>query len=248
MNTYDQLKENLSILFPDHQLASNGREFRINCPMCEREGYPDKGYHLYISIFESDKPPLYNCFRNSNHRGVLTKSFIEQYSAYPQYVDTDLLDLIRNQANRAAKLNRYRFNKNYGFKLINPIAKNDEKSMIKLGYINSRLGTNLTLEDMVSLKIVINLGEFIYNNRLRLTRSDKSVFALPCKLLAHADQSIIDWLICPFATTTKYLNATAFGCTVSELPYIWFESEALNDILTPFIPVPALAAPVAPED
>ena len=178
MNTYDRLKENLAILFPDHQLASNGREFRINCPMCEREGYPDKGYHLYISIFESDKPPLYNCFRNSNHRGVLTKSFIEQYSAYPQYVDTDLLDLIRNQANRAAKLNRYRFNKNYGFKLINPIAKNDEKSMIKLGYINSRLGTNLTLEDMVSLKIVLNLGEFIYNNRLRLTRSDNSVFAL----------------------------------------------------------------------
>lgn len=177
-NYYEKLKENLSILFPDHQLASNGREFRINCPMCEREGYPDKGYHLYISVFESDKPPMYNCFRNSTHRGVLTKSFIEQYSAYPQYVDTDLLDLIRNQANRLAGMNRYRFNKNYGFRLINPIPKNDNRSMIKLSYINKRLGTNLSLEDMVSLKIVLNLGEFIYNNRLTLTRSDKSVFAL----------------------------------------------------------------------
>lgn len=177
-NYYEKLKENLSILFPDHQLASNGREFRINCPMCEREGYPDKGYHLYISVFESDKPPMYNCFRNSTHRGVLTKSFIEQYSTYPQYVDTDLLDLIRNQANRLAGMNRYRFNKNYGFRLINPIPKNDNRSMIKLSYINKRLGTNLSLEDMVSLKIVLNLGEFIYNNRLTLTRSDKSVFAL----------------------------------------------------------------------
>ena len=83
----DMLRERLHLLFPDAKDASSRREVRINCPMCERDGFPDRGHHLYISLGYGDKPPMYNCFKNMNHRGVLTNRFIETFSVNPKYMD-----------------------------------------------------------------------------------------------------------------------------------------------------------------
>lgn len=162
---FDNLKENLKLLFPDYQISGDGKEFRINCPICLREGRVDRGYHMYINI-DPSKPPMFNCFRNIRHRGIIDQDFLETYSELPQYVDTELLSEIRNQTNKAYKLNRYRLNKDNSYTLYPPMPINNKRSLLKLAYINNRLGTHLTLEDLPRLKIITDVMQFIQFNHI----------------------------------------------------------------------------------
>lgn len=176
---YENLKQQLELLFPDHQYTGDGREFRINCPICQSEGVIDTGYHMYISVYPSDKPPMFNCFRNSYHRGILTEEFLTQFSQYPHYVDTETLSEISKFVSKTSYFNRFRLNSDKKYHLYTPFPTNDKRSLIKLNYINNRLGTNLSLLDTQRLKIVLNIGDLIRFNKIpNLTRSEFSVRGL----------------------------------------------------------------------
>lgn len=171
-NFQEMLREQLHLLFPDFKESSNKKEVMINCPMCLEEGRKDSNYHMYISLGYDNKPPMYNCFKNSNHRGILTKSFLERYTQYSQYLNTDLLSELSKHNSRMSDLGRYRANKlgNYNFET--NLSKNDKLSILKLSYINKRLGVNLTLEDIQRMKIILNINEFISSNGIKsITRS-----------------------------------------------------------------------------
>lgn len=172
----EQLREQLHRLFPDFKETADKKEVMINCPICASEGRPDKNYHMYISLGYDNKPPMYNCFKNSTHRGLVTKSFLETYSKYSQCMDEGLLNEVSKYNSKLSDLGVYRTNKsgNYGFSVKNQ--NDDDLSKIKLNYINKRLGTNLSLEDMSKLKIVLNLKDFLYKNYIKnFTRSEYTI-------------------------------------------------------------------------
>ena len=168
----DQLRKQLKKLFPDYKESGNRKEFMINCPLCAKEGNIDHGYHMYISLGYDDKPPMYNCFKNYNHRGILTKSFLEQNTQYPQYIDTGILSQVAKRNSVLSDLGRYRQIRNGKYAFNVPLSFSEKKNDLKLNWFNKRLGCNLSFIDLAQMKIILNLKDFLnYNNISNLTRS-----------------------------------------------------------------------------
>lgn len=170
----DALREQLHRLFSSAKDRAGNREVAINCPLCAREGRPDKGQHMYISLGYNDSPPLmYNCFRNMDHHGQFSISDLEQLSDYPQYIDTDLYNKVCNLSKRVSQINRYRLNENKKLSINNTIYTNINKEMeIKRQYINNRLGIQLSYKDLADNKIIISLLDFLNMNYINIyTRS-----------------------------------------------------------------------------
>lgn len=174
----DALREQLHRLFSSAKDRAGNREVAINCPLCAREGRPDKGQHMYISLGYNDSPPLmYNCFRNMNHHGQFSITDLEQLSDYPQYIDTDLYDNVLKLSKQVSSLNRYRLNKNNKLDINNFICTNNDIYInYKLEYINNRLGINLTPKELADNKIILSLKSFLSSNYIRiLTRSEYTI-------------------------------------------------------------------------
>lgn len=171
-NFQDKLREQLHKLFPEAKDSGNKKEVMINCPMCNREGNTDTNRHMYISLGYDNKPPMFNCFKNMNHRGLLTESFLKEFSSNPQCVDKSFIDDIEKHYKETSKLTRYRTNKTTFFNISNPIPMNNSISRYKLDYINNRLGLRLTYNDISKYKIVLNLYDLLsYNNIQYTTRT-----------------------------------------------------------------------------
>ena len=172
-NLQDALRKQLHELFPEAKDASGKREVTINCPLCEREGKPDHGRHMYISLGFDDKPPMYNCFKSTTHRGILSQSFLEEFSKHSQYIDTELMENLEKENKRVSNLGAYRLNRNkqYGFFILP--SQNNALSDAKLRYINNRLGLALNYQDLKENKIILNISDLLrYNSIKTATRSE----------------------------------------------------------------------------
>lgn len=167
----DKLRFQLHQLFPEAKDCANNTEISINCPLCCREGNIDKNNHMYISLGIDNKPPMFNCFRNINHRGLLTKSVIEEFTMNHGLIDDELFKDIDSNNKRISFSNRFYLNKNQKFNIYPNLASNSKLSNYKLDYINNRLGFKLELQELQNKKIILNLYEFLSYNKLnRLTR------------------------------------------------------------------------------
>lgn len=164
MTIQDKLREQLHKLFPDAKDCGNKKEISINCPLCNREGNIDRGHHMYISLGYDNKPPMYNCFRNMNHRGILTESVLKEFSNQSQYLDTALLEEIDNYNKKVTTFNRNRLNNYTSRRLKFDCVENTENNLYKLNYINKRLGLNLSYNDIIRNKIILNFKDFLMCN------------------------------------------------------------------------------------
>lgn len=174
MEFHDELRSLLHILFPDAIDRAGNKEVTINCPLCAKEGNPDTGHHMYISLGYDNKPPMYNCFKNINHRGLLSKSFLEENSNQFQSLDTSLFDNLEIQRKKLSSLSRYRLNKQGKLNITPQNFYDKQLSDIKLKYINDRLGLNLTYDDCTRNKIILNLFDlFKYNKIDKFTRDGR---------------------------------------------------------------------------
>lgn len=186
MELQEQLREQLFKLFPDAKLCGNKKEISINCPLCNQEGNIDKGHHMYISLGYDNKPPMYNCFRNMNHRGILTKSVLERFIQSNDGIDTDLMDNLSKYNSKLSTINRYSSNKN---KSIQDLKREDEyyirnnyldpslMNMIsyKISYFNNRLGVEANPTELLKKKVVFSLEHFLLANNLK-PNIDNNIF------------------------------------------------------------------------
>lgn len=167
----DQLRMQLHQLFPEAKDCANNTEVSINCPMCNREGNIDTHHHMYISLGLDNKPPMFNCFRNINHRGLLTQDFLEQYCTNHN-IDEELFKSIQENNKRLITASS-RYIKTYNTFNIHPIIPQDNDiSRAKLDYINRRLGLSLDYRELYNKKIILNLYDFLNGNGIKtLTRT-----------------------------------------------------------------------------
>lgn len=150
-----------------HAIPASGlSEVVCKCFYC-----PDNGshHHMYVSIPKTEnEPSWFNCFKCGTSGMVTYKRLIEW-----QIFDQEM-NIILTEHNRSVMNNPLNM-KIYGDGIMNvrhSFIRDEELSYRKLAFINSRLGTNLTFEDCVSDKIILNINDFLKQNYIqKLTRS-----------------------------------------------------------------------------
>ena len=168
----EYLKNSLLRLFPNSKINGAHTNVLINCPLCIKEGRPDTNHHMSIYLGGNGKPLMYNCFRNTSHRGLLTsENLLKLAWQSPSLVESSLLEAI-DEYNRQNKIStKYKLSKEdkFNFKVY---STNSENIEFKRKYVSERLGLDLSLEELEKNKIIFSIKDFLEKNHIhQLTRN-----------------------------------------------------------------------------
>lgn len=159
MNDFNyRLRQFLLQKFPDAITTSNPSEVVIRCRFCG-DSRNLSSRHLYISVGNEDRPPMYHCFK-CNESGVLTRKVLEdllQFNIDPSSVKMLFeLDKVSSTYRKAFK-NTDEFTKRNIIRTIYHDPSN--KDLEKVSYINNRLGLNLSYKDLIDNKIITDIHQ-----------------------------------------------------------------------------------------
>lgn len=160
------LLQNLPLAKP----ASGRSEVVCKCLYC-----PDNGdhYHMYVSIPKHEnEPSKYNCFKCGSHGWVTHRKLIE-WNIFDQDMSMELIDHYKGFG-----YNHFSNNGNTISILNNKFIRESELSELKLKYINNRLGLNLTYQDLIDNKIVLNINDIFQCNYIKSYTRAPSVINL----------------------------------------------------------------------
>lgn len=171
------------------KVVSGGKEFVCRCPICG-DSRNLKSAHFYINLPNNDETPvMYHC-KKCNTSGVLGRSILRDLGV--EISDDDFLkDLIRRHKKLNGNFIR-RSNKNrsiYKFPIVNNKISLDDNTTRKLKYINDRLGLNLSYQDILDCKIVLNLRDIYCEENKYVVRYTRNK-----DVLNELDESFIGFL------------------------------------------------------
>lgn len=146
--------------------ASGGDEIVCGCMYCEMG---PKGHHFYISIPKNDEVSQFHC-KLCGAGGYVTHRRLTEWGIY----DINIGVAITKYNNRVLKLSKnHKYvtsETTYNMKP-EPIIE-DDFTKKKIAYINNRLGLNLTNQELINNKIILNLRNLLdYNNIHEYTRA-----------------------------------------------------------------------------
>lgn len=162
------LIQNLLASLPGSSLVADKRQILMRCHICGDSPNPANA-HFYIGPLKDESKPLqfdckkcgaYGLFDGEALRniGIYDYTLIGQVNEYNKTIFDSSVGGTYNLSKAVYTLN-------------NSFVTDDNISLAKLGYINERLGTNLTLNDCLANKIVLNLKDLlIANNIQKITR------------------------------------------------------------------------------
>lgn len=164
-NTCDAFELLKQYIIDNHngKLASGGKEVTKRCHICGDSRDPTDR-HMYIGM--KDGLIVYNCFKCGG--GLVNAKFLNDIGCY----DTNLIKAINEQNKLSSKINTIerRYNQKQNYKNNNIINNN---AFDKISYINNRLGTNYTINNITSFGIVLSILNFLNTNHINMiTRSD----------------------------------------------------------------------------
>lgn len=179
---YERMK-NLLLKISGSQLASGGKEIVMPCRYCQ-----DNGKRMYVSLPVNDNIMLHNCFRaNCRASGIVTNEKLMQWGLFQDPDDLIELSKYNKKVSNLEKNRRYIDRQAY--KLNNTYINDTELSRAKLNYINKRLGTGLSYEDLLNLKIVLNLKDLLMINKInKFTRHDMIIDQLDESFIGFISQ------------------------------------------------------------
>jgi hypothetical protein len=164
MDAY-KIRENLLnelYKLPVHNLSANKKEISIRCPYCGDSVKHASSSHLYINVDpSSDRFLTFYCFKCKT-KGYTNAKFLKLLKLNNSEMILELEKFNLKNKNKK-NFNKKSLRKN---KLIIPIAQDNKNNQIKLKYINSRLGTHLSYEDLVRYKIVLSLYDVLEANKI----------------------------------------------------------------------------------
>ena len=159
--------------YPLAKIASGGREIVLRCKSCGDSDNP-KHAHLYIKVPQSDEEvPLYNC-KKCNASGIVDDLFLRRYGCEDTRV---MIDLATHNEKLKSSLRFVKY-KNSSKYYLNNIIFDDKYNTYKLNYINSRIGSNFTIDDIRDLKIFLNLIDILRYNNITPTRDQRIIEGL----------------------------------------------------------------------
>ena len=160
--------------YPTVKVASGGREVIVRCFMCGDSKDP-KHAHMYISVPQNyDDMPLYHC-KKCNSSGVVDDIFLRKLGCEDSRVLIDLLKHV-NDLKKSTKYARIHEANIYPLK--NTYISDQAWNQSKLDYINNRIGSKFSYQDILNLKIFLNIFDVLNLNKLTATRHELVMKAL----------------------------------------------------------------------
>lgn len=149
---------------PICDINTTGTQYVVKCPFsfCDDARKSNHGhFSIHIDV-NSDTPMLYRCFK-CDSSGILNTHILEELGLY---VNTELNDEIRKFNKKIIKKNKYIDNsvENYQAPIYSYSILNDKKRK----YINDRLGTEYTYEDLKDIKVILDIFEFMKANDIKV--------------------------------------------------------------------------------
>lgn len=170
---WDNYKNYLMSRMPGSRPASGGKVINTRCRECPDSSNP-KSMHFYISIpYGNNKPSYYYCHK-CGCSGVVTHKKLIAWDLY----DKDIaMELTEYNESLKYKPSASKYFNNEIYRLYNTYTTNDNSSLRKLQYINERIGTNLSYNDLKNLKIVLNIMDLMKENRIEKFTRDYNIIS-----------------------------------------------------------------------
>lgn len=153
-------------IVPTAKPASGNTEIVVRCPFCGDSKNKNHA-HFYISVpINQNDLSFYQCKKCLAH-GVVDDNLLRKIGC----ADSNILVGVARRNAEIFKQPRYKSLKSIDiYPLKNKYIREDKNNTYKLNYINSRIGSNFTYQDILDLKIFLNLYDVLNSNRLELTR------------------------------------------------------------------------------
>lgn len=146
----------LKALIPNSQFAAGKKELVLRCPYCGHTSSAGKK-HMYIGL-SKDKPYMFNCFK-CEAGGLVNRVFLDLLNIR----DQELIQHIElhNKSMRKARGNHYSANHIRQPQVAyDAFEVNYDVYPDKVKYINGRLGSNLSVSEMMNMKIIFDFSFF----------------------------------------------------------------------------------------
>lgn len=162
----ENLKRYLLSVIPSAKPASGGKVLNCRCFECG-DSINMSSAHMYMGMPTEAYNGWFYCHK-CNSKGALTHRKLLDWDIYePNIAEQLYLHSIEVRG----KGNSNIINEGRIYNVNNNFVRRDDLSLIKMQYINNRLGTKLTVKDFVDLKVVLNLNDFLHQNNItKLTR------------------------------------------------------------------------------
>lgn len=176
LELYSYLKRNLRICY----ITSLHDETRIRCPFCGDSRKDPNAARLYI---KNEAPYKFICF-NCEMAGIVDENFLNRLQLKESSFDISQFIKQKNQeVSRKGNFKTANFIKMPYFRKKLDFSITRQKDVKKLEYLNKRLGTTLTMDDVYKYKIVLNIQDFFQKNGIDInkrfkTERDKRQFIL----------------------------------------------------------------------
>lgn len=162
LTTQEKIRDTILAKDPSARLTSGGKEISLRCKECGDSINP-RSAHMGIKLGLDDSPLIYNCFK-CHASGIIT---YEKLLKWGIYGDTDTMIELIGYNKRVLSMPKNRiFKDNEIYYLNNKFISEGRLSEVKLKYINNRLGINLSYEDLLKNKIVLNLWDLLNSNNI----------------------------------------------------------------------------------
>ena len=159
-----QFIDYIKTMIPGAHEVSGGKEIVCRCRYCPDSRDPSHG-HMYIKVpQEADDPVLFHCFKCQTSGALDSRTLLDWGIYDPNIAVT--IDKINQKAARSNKFVGYTKDWYNFYNCIN----NSQLAQIKVDYINQRLGTQLTIQDCIQDKVVLNLQDCLDAMNLQYTR------------------------------------------------------------------------------
>lgn len=166
-----RFKEFLLSAIPSAKPASGGTFINCRCFNCPDSSNPSSK-HFYIAIPQKeDEPSWYYCHK-CHCSGLINHKTLIEWGIYDESI---AIELVEHNKYCFTKAKNSKYYDRTIYTLFNQFTREDETSMIKLKYINDRLGYNFTYEELRRLKIVLNLQDILTSNQINHLTRDKNI-------------------------------------------------------------------------
>ena len=156
---------------PSARPVSGRREIVMRCKECG-DSANIKHAHLYINVPQTpDEMSMYHC-KKCMASGIVDDKFLRRYGCD----DIEYLSEMSKQVKAILSSPKYAaLRLSMGQSLNNSFISDRPTNEKKLEYINTRLGSNFTFQDLGRLKIFLNLTDVLYSNNLNPTMYEKDI-------------------------------------------------------------------------
>lgn len=199
---------------PGAKPASGGKEVLCRCRYCPDSSNP-RHAHFYISVPQSeDELSFFNCYK-CHSSGIVTNKVLIEWGIYDSNIGIDIT-LHNRKVMKNPRNTMFQDDVIYNLRYTDITV--DDLSKYKLDYINNRLGVNLSFDDCIRHKIVINLDDILMQNNLAGTRDGKVLELLDSSYIGFISvnnafinmRKVVDKDL-PYGLNKRYINYSLFN-------------------------------------